>query len=114
MQLPDFRVLSDWLSEPSPVGSLSVLNGARMRRSLHARERTKNGPSSVETINGRETWETAQIVSERLDVKLSGPNYIDSLDESKSRCDCPARASFYIFSGSTDRRVEISRSLSWR
>ena len=25
---------------------------------------------------------------------LSGLNYIDSLDESKSRCDCPARASF--------------------
>ena len=29
---------------------------------------------------------------------VSGLNYIDSLDESKSRCDCPARASFkYIF-----------------
>ena len=39
-----------------------------MRRSLHARELTKNGPSSVETTNGRETWETVQIVSERLVV----------------------------------------------
>ena len=29
---------------------------------------------------------------------MSGLNYIDSLDESKSRCDCPAWASFiYIF-----------------
>ena len=29
--------------------------------------------------------------------RLSGLNYIDSLDESKSRCDCPARASFLYF-----------------
>ena len=28
---------------------------------------------------------------------LSGLNYIDSLDESKSRCGCPARAKFHIF-----------------
>ena len=45
-----------------------VSSGAKMRRSLHARERTKNGLSSVETTNGRETWETVQIVSERLVV----------------------------------------------
>ena len=29
---------------------------------------------------------------------MSGPNYIDSLDKSRSRCDCPTWASFlYIF-----------------
>ena len=28
---------------------------------------------------------------------LSGLNYIDSLDESKSRCGCPTRAKFHIF-----------------
>ena len=40
---------------------------------------------------------------------VSGPNYIDSLDESKSRCDCPARASFYIFSGFQVRQIDESR-----
>ena len=31
--------------------------------------------------------------------QVSGPNYIDSFDEWRSRCDCSARASFYLFSG---------------
>ena len=37
---------------------------------------------------------------------LSGLNYIDSFDASKSRCGCPALASFiYIFAGSTSRQI---------
>ena len=39
---------------------------------------------------------------------MSGLNYIDLLDESKSRCDCPARATFYIFSDSTPRLIDVS------
>ena len=38
---------------------------------------------------------------------MSGPNYIDSFDESRSRCDCSAWASFYLFSGSTLRLIDI-------
>ena len=38
---------------------------------------------------------------------MSGPNYIDSFDESRSRCDCSARASFYIFQA---RRFDKSTS----
>ena len=38
---------------------------------------------------------------------VSGPNYIDSFDESRSQCDCSAWASFYLFSGSTLRLIDI-------
>ena len=40
-----------------------------------------------------------------VDMVLSGLNYIDSFDPSRSRCGCPARASFYIFAGLTSRQV---------
>ena len=38
---------------------------------------------------------------------LSGTNYIDSFDESRSRCDYPARGSFNLFSGTTLRLIDI-------
>ena len=48
------------------------------------------------------------VVLNYLENVVSGPNCIDSFDESRSRCDCPARASFYLFAGSTLRLIDIS------
>ena len=36
---------------------------------------------------------------------MSGLNYINSFNISKSRCGCPTRASFYIFAGSTSQQI---------
>ena len=42
---------------------------------------------------------TRQLHGKKNEVNgiVSGLNYIDSLDESKSRCGCPTRAKFHIF-----------------
>ena len=43
---------------------------------------------------------------------MSGLNYIDSFDESRSRCDCPARAAFlsiYRFDSPTNRCIKHSQ-----
>ena len=50
-----------------------------------------------------EALEREPYYSRSIDV--SGLNYIDSFDDSKSRCGCPARAKFHIFSGSTVRQI---------
>ena len=52
--------------------------------------RAENGFSTNEGLN--------------CECVVSGLNYIDSFDVSKSRCGCPARAGFYIFAGSTPDR----------